>query len=116
MGKKSPAAALRLQAEGARSLFASQLWLEKAGVVLRHSAQAVASTGDCAARNARSGRLGAQSRQHLQRQGHLGSAARSRRSPSRRIEGKLREEFPGPGGLTAGCFTPCLGFNDESFQ
>lgn len=64
MGKKSPAAALRLQAEGARSLFASQLWLEKAGVVLRHSAQAVASTGDCAARNARSGRLGAQSRQH----------------------------------------------------
>lgn len=64
MGKKSPAAALRLQAEGARSLFASQLWLEKAGVVLRHSALAVASTGDCAARNARSGRLGAQSRQH----------------------------------------------------
>lgn len=117
MGKKSPAAALRLQAEGARSLFASQLWLEKAGVVLRHSAQAVASTGDCAARNARSGRLGAPSASiPLQRQGHPGSAARSRRSPSRRIEGKLREEFPGPGGLTAGCFTPCLGFNDESFQ
>lgn len=46
-GKKSPAAAQRLQAEGARSLFASQLWLEKAGVVFRHSSQAIASTGDC---------------------------------------------------------------------
>lgn len=64
VGKKSPAAARRLQAEGARSLFASLLWLEKAGVVLRHSSRAVTSTGDGAARNARSGRLGAQSRQH----------------------------------------------------